>query len=206
MAVGCPVASPSGFSSGVNAARTSPALSQAPERTSAGRSETGRVKSIATGVPGVAPGVPSCAAERRAGPLAMAPANSAPIAAAARTRRARAARRLISEVTCPSPLTSTVSTVPKGFARGQRRARPRHLEQGVAPRPDITDADLVFQPAARCQVLANGSWAEGGPKLLVPARQMVSGIGIDGLVGAAVESQVGRTVARDHARNLQRGG
>ena len=49
-----------------------------------------------------------------------------------------------------------------------RRTGLGHLESRLAPRPNVADADVVFQPPCRGQILAKCPWLESGSELAVP--------------------------------------
>src|SRR4051812_611958 len=84
-------------------------------------------------------------------------------------------------------------------ARDPRRG---DLERRRADRPALADQRAVHVDAAGGEVLAPVAWSERPTELGLPPLGVLGGIGIDGLVGAAVHAAVGLVVAIDvHAAN-----
>src|SRR5215213_11089906 len=56
-----------------------------------------------------------------------------------------------------------------------RRTGLAHLESRLAPRPDVADANVVFQRPHRGQVLAKCPWPEVRHELVVPYGEVLEG-------------------------------
>jgi hypothetical protein len=79
------------------------------------------------------------------------------------------------------------------FQQGMRA----EVTSSRADRPALADPRVRDLDAARREVLAEGTWSESAAELGRPPVDVLPGVGIHGLVGAAVDAAVGLVVAGD---------
>jgi len=78
-----------------------------------------------------------------------------------------------------------------------RPARLAHLQQRAVPLPHVADANVGLDAAAGREVLTEGGVTERLTELHRPAGEVFARVRVHGLVGSAVNGQVGLRVARE---------